>query len=76
MTGDVWGQDASRRAPMEAEAKRLAAESGRGKVTDENTSFERLPGERSFSRQLCVMLLAILGVTIVILVLGLLWMSM
>ena len=76
MTGDVWGQDASRRAPMEAEGKRLAAEAGMGHASEETTSLERMPGERSFSRQLCILVLTVLGVTIVVLVLGLLWMSM
>jgi hypothetical protein len=76
MTGDVWGQDVGRRAPMEAEGKRLAAEANMGKANDETTTLERMPGERSFSRQLCILVLTVLGVTIVVLVLGLLWMSM
>ena len=60
---------------MEAEGKRLAAEAAMGRVDEETTSMQRLPGERSFSRQLCILLLSVLGVTIVILVLGLLWMA-
>lgn len=61
---------------MEAEGKRLAAEANMHQVSDETASFERLPGERSFSRQFCILVLTVLGVTIVVLVLGLLWMSM